>query len=178
MRVNHAGEVAAQALYRGQAYVARNVELRRRLLLAAAEEADHLAWCATRTAELGSHTSRLAPVWYGTSFAIGVLAGLAGDRFSLGFLAETEKQVVEHLDGHLEQIPSADAPTRRIVERMQVDETAHCDTARELGGRPLPAPITAAMRGAARLMTTVAARICASANRCGDLRTALPVNRI
>ncbi len=155
MRVNHAGEIAAQALYRGQAFIARDEAMRRRLLAAADDEHDHLAWCARRVGELGGHTSRLAPAWYGGSFAIGALAGLAGDRVSLGFLAETEKQVVEHLAGHLERLPAADTRSRCIVEQMQKDEEAHRNSAREHGGIPLPAPITAAMRAAAGVMTRV-----------------------
>lgn len=155
MRVNHTGEIAAQALYRGQALVARDAELRARLLEAADEEHDHLAWCETRVTELGQKTSRLAPLWYGGSFAIGALAGLAGDRVSLGFLAETEKQVVEHLDRHLGRLPTDDDRSRRIVEQMKVEEAAHQDTALQHGGIALPPPIRAAMRATAKFMTTV-----------------------
>jgi ubiquinone biosynthesis monooxygenase Coq7 len=156
MRVNHTGEIAAQALYRGQAFVAGDAALRTRLLHAAAEEHDHLAWCETRVTELGDRTSLLSPFWYGGSFAIGALAGLAGDGVSLGFLAETEKQVIEHLDGHLDRLPPDDTRSRGIVEQMQRDENAHRDSAVQHGGIELPAPVRAAMRATARVMTTVA----------------------
>jgi len=156
MRVNHTGEIAAQALYRGQAFVAGDAALRARLLHAADEEHDHLAWCETRVTELGDRTSLLSPFWYGGSFAIGALAGLAGDGVSLGFLAETEKQVIEHLDGHLDRLPPDDTRSRGIVEQMQRDENAHRDSAVQHGGIELPAPVRAAMRATARVMTTVA----------------------
>jgi len=155
MRVNHTGEIAAQALYRGQAFVARDAALRGRLLQAAEEERDHLVWCQIRVAELGDRTSRLSPLWYGGSFAIGALAGLAGDRISLGFLAETEKQVVEHLDGHLRRLPPGDARSRGIVAQMRQDEAAHQDSALQHGGGELPLPVRAVMRATARLMTSV-----------------------
>jgi len=158
MRVNHTGEIAAQALYRGQAFVARDNKLQARLLTAANEERDHLAWCATRVAELGHNTSVLDPLWYGGSFAIGALAGLAGDRVSLGFLAETEKQVVEHLEGHLERLPATDHRSRAIVQQMQHDEAKHQDSALQHGGIRLPGPISAAMRATARVMTTLSYR--------------------
>ena len=137
MRVNHTGEIAAQALYRGQAFVAHDAELRARLLHAAEEEHDHLAWCEMRVTELGDRTSLLSPLWYAGSFAIGALAGLAGDGISLGFLAETEKQVVEHLDGHLDRLPPGDTRSREIVEQMKRDEDAHRDSAMQHGGREL-----------------------------------------
>lgn len=159
MRVNHAGEVAAQALYRGQAFVARDEALRARLRSAAAEEHDHLAWCEQRITELGDRTSALNPLWYAGSFAIGALAGLAGDRISLGFLAETERQVVEHLAGHLARLPAEDTRSRTIVEQMRRDEAAHQATALQHGGIELPRPVRGAMRATARVMTTVAYRL-------------------
>lgn len=159
MRVNHSGEVAAQALYRGQALVARNPQLRAELLRAAEEETEHLAWCDARTRELGGRTSLLAPAWYAGSFAIGMLAGLAGDGYSLGFLDETEKQVVRHLDGHLERLPASDANSRRILERMREDELRHSHRARELGGKPLPEAVRNAMRMASGVMTSLSFRL-------------------
>lgn len=159
MRVNHAGEVAAQALYRGQALAARDPALRPRLLAAAREEHDHLAWCEERLRELGEHTSRLGPIWYAGAFAIGALAGLAGDRVSLGFIAETERQVSEHLAGHLERLPAADEASRAIVTRMQAEENHHGEDARSRGAAELPGPVRGAMRLAARVMTTVAHRV-------------------
>ncbi|MGB5104272.1 MAG: 2-polyprenyl-3-methyl-6-methoxy-1,4-benzoquinone monooxygenase, partial [Steroidobacteraceae bacterium] len=125
MRVNHAGEIAAQALYHGQALTARNPKTREALLQAARDETDHLAWCEQRVRELGDRTSLLAPVWYAGSFAIGALAGLAGDRNSLGFVAETERQVIEHLESHLHALPEGDERSRRIVEQMRDDEARH-----------------------------------------------------
>lgn len=159
MRVNHAGEIAAQALYRGQAAVSRDPELRRALLSAAADEHRHLAWCEQRIAQLGSHTSRLAPLWYAGAFAMGGLAGLAGDRISLGFLAETERQVADHLAGHLERLPENDRSSREIVERMQQEEIAHGQDAVDRGGAELPAPVPRLMATAARVMTTLAHRV-------------------
>jgi ubiquinone biosynthesis monooxygenase Coq7 len=159
MRVNHAGEIAAQALYHGQALTARNDELRASLLDAARDETDHLAWCEQRVRELDSRTSLLAPVWYAGSFAIGALAGLAGDRTSLGFVAETEKQVIEHLESHLHELPEGDERSRRIVEQMQADEARHGSEARAAGGIDLPRPVRDLMRRTARLMTRTAYRI-------------------
>ncbi len=159
MRVNHAGEIAAQALYRGQAAVARDAELRQALLQAADEEHDHLAWCEERVQELGSHTSRLAPVWYTGAFAIGSLAGLASDKISLGFLEETEHQVAAHLEEHLQRLPAEDRASRSIVERMREEEISHGAAARRRGAAALPGPIRQLMRGCARVMTTVAHRI-------------------
>ncbi len=159
MRVNHAGEIAAQALYRGQAAVARDEELRLALLQAADEEHDHLAWCEERVHELGSHTSRLAPVWYAGAFAIGSLAGLASDQLSLGFLEETEDQVAAHLDGHLQRLPAQDQVSRAIVERMRAEEITHSAAAKKRGAAALPGPIRQMMRGCARIMTTIAHRI-------------------
>lgn len=156
MRVNHVGEVCAQALYDGQAAGTGDPALRARLREAAAEEGDHLAWTRERIAELGGRPSLLNPLWYAGSFAIGVLAGRAGDRISLGFMAETERQVEAHLAGHLERLPAGDARSRAVVSQMKADEAAHARTAIELGGAPLPPPAQAAMRVAARLMTTTA----------------------
>ena len=153
MRVNHTGEVCAQALYSGQALVARDPSIRRALQLAASEERDHLAWCRDRIGQLGSRASVLDPLWYAGSFAWGVASGLAGDRWSLGFLAETEDQVERHLDGHLERLPGDDHASRAIVRQMREDEARHGATGRALGGRELPGPVKAAMRAAARAMT-------------------------
>lgn len=156
MRVNHAGEVAAQALYRGQAFTTRDPEIRQRLLNAAAEEQDHLAWCQQRVTSLGSRTSLLGPLWYAGSFAIGAAAGLLDTSAGLGFVVETERQVEEHLSGHLDRLPQADLVSRAIVRQIQADEAMHGAMARELGGAELPEPTRRAMRLAARLMTTVA----------------------
>jgi 3-demethoxyubiquinol 3-hydroxylase len=153
MRVNHSGEVAAQALYQGQAAVAASSSTQSALMEAAREETDHLAWCATRIHELGGRTSLLNPLWYAGSFAIGALAGLAGDRTSLGFVAETERQVVEHLEGHLHRLPSTDARTRAIVQQMSADEARHGHNALSAGGAELPAVARALMKATARIMT-------------------------
>ena len=153
MRVNHTGEVCAQALYSGQSLVARDATIRRALQSAASEERDHLAWCRDRVSQLGSRTSVLDPLWYAGSFAWGVASGLAGDRWSLGFLAETEDQVERHLEGHLDRLPADDAASRAIVRQMREDEARHGATGRALGGRELPGPVKAAMRLAARVMT-------------------------
>jgi ubiquinone biosynthesis monooxygenase Coq7 len=158
MRVNHAGEIAAQALYHGQALTARDGRVRESLLRAARDETDHLAWCEQRVRELDSRTSLLAPVWYAGSFAIGALAGLAGDRTSLGFVAETEHQVTEHLESHLHELSPDDERSRRIVEQMQADEARHGSEARVAGGRDLPRPIRELMRRTARVMTFTAYR--------------------
>jgi len=159
MRVNHAGEIAAQALYHGQALTARNAQIRESLLDAARDETDHLAWCEQRVRELDSRTSLLAPLWYAGSFAIGAVAGLAGDRTSLGFVAETERQVIEHLESHLHELPADDERSRRIVAQMQADEARHGSEARAAGGGELPGPIRRLMRGTARIMTGTAYRI-------------------
>jgi ubiquinone biosynthesis monooxygenase Coq7 len=159
MRVNHAGEVAAQALYQGQALVARKPALRRHLLQAAAEERSHLQWCEQRLRELEYRPSKLNPMWYAGSFAIGVGAGLAGDRWSLGFVAETEKQVAEHLEDYIERLPEADARSRAVLERMCEDERRHGRRATELGGVELPRPVRSLMRHAAQLMKRTAYRI-------------------
>ena len=156
MRVNHAGEIAAQALYRGQALVAGNSLLGQELLSAADEEHAHLAWCQTRVTELGSHVSYLTPLWYSGSFLIGVAAGLAGDRASLGFLAETEKQVTEHLDSHLQKLPESDRRSRMILEKMREDEIKHGTNAMASGGEELPEPAISVMRFTSRIMTTLA----------------------
>jgi 3-demethoxyubiquinol 3-hydroxylase len=156
MRINHAGEVAAQALYQGQAFVASNPATRDSLMAAAREETDHLAWCSARIKELGGRTSLLNPVWYAGSFAIGALAGLAGDRTSLGFVAETERQVVEHLEGHLHRLPQQDARTRAILQEMSTDEERHGRNALQAGGAELPAVARAMMKLTARIMTRTA----------------------
>lgn len=156
MRINHAGEVAAQALYQGQAFLAGNSATREALLEAGREEADHLAWCSQRIRELGSRTSVLDPLWYAGSFCIGALAGLAGDRTSLGFVAETERQVVEHLHGHLEHLPQDDLRTRAIINQMSADEERHGTNARQAGGAELPAAIRSVMKLTATIMTRTA----------------------
>ncbi|MGH8494680.1 MAG: 2-polyprenyl-3-methyl-6-methoxy-1,4-benzoquinone monooxygenase [Gammaproteobacteria bacterium] len=153
MRVNHAGEVAAQALYRGQAVAAGRRAVREAMDRSAAEEGDHLAWCEQRLTELGGRTSLLNPLWYAGSFAIGALAGLTGDRWSLGFVAETERQVVAHLQDHLGRLPDSDARSRAIVRQMQRDEANHGHRATRAGGAVLPAPVRAAMRLSSKLMT-------------------------
>ena len=159
MRVNHAGEICAQALYSGQALVARDERVRAALQAAGAEERDHLAWCRERLEELGDRPSYLGPFWYAGSFAFGVASGLAGDRWSLGFLAETEAQVERHLDGHLERLPEDDARSRAILEQMREDENRHGRTGRELGGAELPLPVRMAMRAFSKVMTRTAYRI-------------------
>jgi ubiquinone biosynthesis monooxygenase Coq7 len=156
MRVNHSGEVAAQALYQGQALLSRSPETRVSLMEAASEETDHLAWCSARIRELGGRTSLLNPLWYAGSFAIGALAGLAGDRTSLGFVAETERQVVEHLRGHLDRLPHDDARTRAILEQMSTDEARHGRNAMKAGGALLPRIARRMMKLTARVMTRTA----------------------
>jgi 3-demethoxyubiquinol 3-hydroxylase len=156
MRVNHAGEIAAQALYHGQALVARSQATRNLLLNAAREETDHLAWCEARLKELDSRPSLLNPLWYAGSFAIGSLAALLGDRTSLGFVVETERQVEGHLDEHLARLPPDDLRSRAILETMRSDEIAHGTSARAAGAAELPPPIRMLMRGTARVMTTTA----------------------
>lgn len=159
MRVNHVGEVCAQALYQGQALTARDPETRASLEQAAREEEDHLAWSADRVRELGGRLSLLNPVWYAGSLALGVAAGALGDRWNLAFLAETERQVEEHLAEHLAQLPAGDSRTRAVVERMREEEARHRATAIALGAAEMPAPARLAMRAVAKLMTTVAYRI-------------------
>lgn len=159
MRVNHAGEICAQALYQGQAIMSRDARLAMDLARAAREEVDHLAWIESRLVELGGRRSALVPLWYGGALGIGLLAGLAGDRWNLAFLAETERQVGEHLGGHLTRLPAADAKSREIVAQMRRDELAHAEMAIGLGGVGLPLPVRWAMRAAARVMTGVAYRL-------------------
>ena len=159
MRVNHAGEICAQALYQGQSITARDPEIAARLRQASIEEADHLNWCRRRVEELGGRVSLLDPLWYLGSLAIGMTAGLFGDRWNLGFLMETERQVEEHLDGHLKRLPEADRRSRAIVEQMKVDEHGHAELARELGASELPDAVKRLMRLTAKVMTTVAERV-------------------
>jgi len=159
MRVNHTGEVCAQALYRGQALTARLPEVRGNMEQAAAEEIDHLVWCEERLRQLGSHTSYLNPVWYGLSFALGAAAGIAGDRWSLGFVAATEERVCKHLGDHLEQLPEEDRCSRRILERMLEDERRHGNMALEAGGEDFPEPVKRAMTAVSRLMTGSSYRV-------------------
>ncbi len=156
MRVNHSGEICAQALYQGQALTARNPTAKAALAQAAQEETEHLNWCETRIRALGSHTSYLNPLWYTGSLAIGALAGALGDKWNLGFLAETEHQVERHLAGHLERLPMADAKSRAIVTQMQQDEARHATTALEQGGVTLPLPIQQGMQLTSKIMTQAA----------------------
>jgi 3-demethoxyubiquinol 3-hydroxylase len=156
MRVNHTGEVAAQALYHGQAFMARSERTRDLLLHAAREETDHLAWCETRLSELQSRPSLLNPLWYAGSFAIGAVAAALGDRVSLGFVTETERQVEGHLDEHLARLPPSDARSRAILEAMRTDEIQHGAAARTAGGADLPAPARLLMKHTARVMTRTA----------------------
>ncbi|HEX6590692.1 MAG TPA: 2-polyprenyl-3-methyl-6-methoxy-1,4-benzoquinone monooxygenase [Moraxellaceae bacterium] len=159
MRVNHTGEVCAQALYQGQALTARLPEVRAEMEQAAREEEDHLAWCEQRVTELGSHTSYLNPLWYAMSFGIGAAAGMAGDKWSLGFVAETERQVCDHLQGHMGRVPLQDEKTRAIIGQMHHDEAEHMQMALQAGAAPLPAPVKHLMAAVARVMTTTAYRI-------------------
>ena len=159
MRVNHTGEVCAQALYAAQALVARDPETRRSLAQAAREEEEHLAWTQARLAELDDRVSLLNPLWYAGSFAIGVAAGLAGDRVNLGFVVETERQVEEHLTGHIESLPATDARSRAIVEQMRDDEARHGAIAQAAGAADLPLPVKGLMRLAAGVMKAIAYRI-------------------
>ena len=156
MRVNHVGEVCAQALYQAQALATDDPALREQMAQAAREEIDHLAWTETRLAELGDRPSLLNPLWYGGAFLIGLAAGRLGDRVSLGFVVETERQVEQHLASHLERLPATDAASRAIVAQMKLDEAAHAAAAQQAGGIELPPPVRAAMRAAARVMTTTA----------------------
>lgn len=159
MRVNHVGEVCAQALYQAQALTARTPELRQQMQQAAREEIDHLAWTQQRLDELGDRPSLLNPLWYAGAFGIGLLAGRLGDRTSLGFVIETERQVEQHLAGHLDRLPAQDTRSRAIVEAMKADEARHAEDARGAGGIELPLPVAWLMRGAAKVMTTVAHRV-------------------
>jgi ubiquinone biosynthesis monooxygenase Coq7 len=159
MRVNHCGEVCAQALYQGQAIASDNAELKRALEQAAREEEDHLAWAEQRIEELGGRTSLLNPLWYAGSLAIGFVAGKFGDAWNLGFLKETERQVERHLQGHLDRLSAADTRTRAVVSAMQRDEVGHARTAEALGARELPRPVKDAMAAVAKVMTTVSYRV-------------------
>lgn len=154
MRVNHVGEVCAQALYQAQSLTARTPALREQMLAAAREEADHLAWTQERLTELDARPSLLNPLWYAGAFAIGLVAGRLGDATSLGFLVETERQVEAHLAGHLDRLPPDDLASRRIVEQMKIDERRHADHAESAGASALPAPARWLMKAAARVMTT------------------------
>src|SRR5256714_9826012 len=159
MRGNPVGEICAQALYQGQALTARSNAVRESFVQSAREETDHLAWSAERIRELGGRPSLLNPLWYAGSFAIGALAGAIGDRWNLAFLAETERQVEEHLNGHLARLPASDERTRALVEAMRDDEAKHRATALRIGGTELPGPAKLAMRLASKVMTTVAYRV-------------------
>lgn len=156
MRVNHTGEVCAQALYQAQALTARDPKIRQRLAQAAREEEEHLTWTQQRLSELGSHTSFANPLWYAGSFAIGLCAGLAGDRVNLGFVVETERQVEEHLTGHMDRLPAADTRSRLIVAAMRDDEARHGAGARDAGADELPLPMRLLMRATAKAMTVTA----------------------
>jgi ubiquinone biosynthesis monooxygenase Coq7 len=153
MRVNHTGEICAQALYQGQALTARDPVVQKQLQQAAQEETEHLAWTAKRVHELGGHLSLLNPLWYTGSLAFGAVAGLIGDKWNLGFLAETERQVGEHLQGHLEKLPPQDAKSRAIVAQMYADEIGHAAMATSLGGAELPQPVQMAMKLNGKVMT-------------------------
>jgi 3-demethoxyubiquinol 3-hydroxylase len=153
MRINHTGEVCAQALYQGQALTARESEVQQSMERSALEENDHLNWCETRLKELGDRKSLLNPLWYAGSFTIGALAGLAGDKWSLGFVVETERQVENHLDEHLAEIPSTDLKTRAVLEEMIADEVHHAEVAKDAGGTSLPGPVKLAMSLTSKVMT-------------------------
>jgi len=159
MRVNHAGEVAAQGLYQGHALFARDRDIEKQMQNAANEEFDHLAWCEQRLAELGEEPSRLSPVWYAGAFTIGALSGVLGDKWSLGFIAETERQVCHHLDGHLDKLPAEDARSRAIVATMREEEAEHGENAVDAGAAELPQALKTLMRATAKVMTTSAYRI-------------------
>lgn len=156
MRVNHCGEICAQALYQGQALTARDPQVQRKLGEAAQEETEHLAWTARRVHELGGHVSLFNPLWYASSLAIGAVAGLLGDKWNLGFLAETERQVGAHLQSHLDKLPAKDARSRAVVQQMYVDEAQHAQMAVELGAAELPSPVRLAMQLSATVMTRTA----------------------
>ncbi len=156
MRINHVGEVCAQALYSGQALTSKSPHIVSALKHAALEETDHLAWCEARISELGGRKSWLNPLWYAGSFTLGAAAGALDDQWNLGFLAETEKQVSEHLKNHLQQLSIDDIKTRTIIEQMQKDEAAHAQEARALGASELPAPVKAGMKIASKMMTSTA----------------------
>ncbi|PTN10016.1 2-polyprenyl-3-methyl-6-methoxy-1,4-benzoquinone monooxygenase [Nitrosomonas aestuarii] len=156
MRINHVGEVCAQALYQGQSLTARNEMVQQTLIQAAREETEHLAWTERRIEELGGRKSLLNPVWYGGSFVIGMLAGVMGDKWNLGFLAETEKQVGDHLSGHLLRLPQNDGKSRAIVSQMHIDEASHATMALSHGGAELPLPVKFAMKLSSKVMTQTA----------------------
>jgi ubiquinone biosynthesis monooxygenase Coq7 len=156
MRINHAGEVAAQALYRGHATVARDRDIEGQMQHAADEEFDHLAWCEQRIHELGEDVSKLSPVWYAGAYAIGAASGILGDKWSLGFIAETERQVCAHLDSHLDSLPPEDVKSRAIVEQMRDEEAEHGESAINAGAADLPAPVKRLMRMTAKVMTKTA----------------------
>jgi ubiquinone biosynthesis monooxygenase Coq7 len=156
MRVNHVGEICAQALYQAQALTGRSPDVRAQMAAAARDEVDHLAWTEQRLSELGDRPSRLNPLWYAGAFGIGLVAGRIGDRVSLGFVVETERQVEEHLASHIDRLPRQDGRSRAIVEQMKIDEARHAEQAAQAGGIPLPAPVRWAMRAAAKVMTTTA----------------------
>ncbi|WP_250461438.1 2-polyprenyl-3-methyl-6-methoxy-1,4-benzoquinone monooxygenase [Microbulbifer litoralis] len=159
MRVNHSGEVCAQALYQGQALTARLPEVRGEMEKAADEEIDHLAWCEQRLAELDSRPSLLNPLWYGLSFGLGAAAGKVGDRVSLGFVAATEEQVCKHLESHLQQLPAQDRRSRAVVEQMRIDEEEHGHAALEAGGARFPAPVKGLMTLVSRAMTAASYKV-------------------
>lgn len=159
MRINHTGEVCAQALYQGQALTAKLPEVRGEMERAAQEEVDHLVWCEERLQQLGSHTSRLNPVFYGLSFLMGAAAGIAGDKYSLGFVAATEERVCQHLREHLDKLPEDDVKSRRILEQMLLDEQEHGDLALEAGGADFPEPVKQAMTAISRIMTESTYRV-------------------
>ena len=159
MRINHAGEICAQALYAGQAATARNPELQSQMQKAANEEVDHLSWCKDRLDELDSKPSKLDPLWYAGSFAIGAAAGLAGDGWSLGFLKETENQVEAHLQGHIEQLPPEDARSRLILDQMKIDEAKHARMAEDAGAYDLPRPVRRLMKITAGVMKKIAYKV-------------------
>jgi ubiquinone biosynthesis monooxygenase Coq7 len=159
MRINHTGEVCAQALYQGQAATARLEDVRESMSEAAAEEVDHLAWCEARLEQLESRPSVLNPLWYALSYGVGAAAGIAGDKWSLGFVAETEEQVCEHLEHHLKQLPAQDEKSRAILEQMIKDEKQHGATARDAGGAKLPTPVKLAMTAMSKLMKTTTYRV-------------------
>jgi len=159
MRINHAGEMAAQALYQGQSLTARDPRLSEKLAHASLEESDHLNWCRRRLGELDAKPSRLDPFWYLGSLTIGMAAGIAGDRWNLGFLAETEYQVARHLENHLQRLPEADARSRAIVSQMKEDELGHAHLAEDLGAAELPAAVKSLMKLSSKVMTSLAERI-------------------
>ena len=159
MRINHSGEICAQALYQGQALTARDPQVQSELQRAAQEETEHLAWTSKRVHELGGHLSLFNPLWYTGSLALGAFAGLLGDKWNLGFLAETEHQVGGHLQSHLDKLPKQDEKSRAVVEQMYVDETGHSEMAKQLGGADLPFPVKLAMRTTSKILTHTAYRV-------------------